>query len=116
MFKDERALREYITALNRQIIALKKTHYDAKCQLAELMCPVAVGDTVSFKFPEGSPREPNPDRYLVTAVLPARWEGSDYIVKGRKLKKDGTPGQRITELRQWYGGLTKEVSNEPEAR
>ena len=79
-----------IAELDDEITAREMVLRDLKQQRAEYHCPFKLGDILVDK---------NNRKCRLAQISPDYYDG--YTLKGRYLKKDGTPGQRAKSLWDW---------------
>lgn len=94
--------------LEKQIHDRNMHMREVKQKMADLSCPVKAGDKIRF-VPRSRNRRASADKFLVTRILPAEWFDNDvfYRLRGRKLRKDGTPGVREQDVCRGYGKPVK---------
>jgi len=102
---DERSLRATIKSAEKIISDQKALLSVARKELATLMCPVEVGDTVRVEPGEGRSllRHHPDDRFKVTSIRPGRFDFEDYQLIGSKFTKAGKEGA-YKNLIPRYGG------------
>lgn len=90
--------------LEKRIHDLNMSLREVKQKMADLSCPVKVGDNIRF-VPRSRNRRASADKFLVSGVMICDWNiaGVFYQLRGRKLRKDDTPGVREQEILRQYG-------------
>ena len=88
---DGKNIKERINELNVQISTLTEYRAQLKQQLAEMQTPFKVGDWVTYDGAKAI--------WELRAIRPGYGDEPKYF--GNKIKKDGTPGMRTSEIWLW---------------
>lgn len=82
--------------IDKMIVDLRAKARSIRLEIAQNVCPFSVGDIV----------QPHKSDYKYEVSEIYADFGFGFKLKGKKLKKDGNPGERVTDIYSFGGCLT----------